>query len=301
MNKNYLKIYLALFLAMFVFYGLSGLFSSRAKESNDGFLKSVLGPIVEGASDLEKVDEKFEITEKITKVEVKASTGSITVRASADGKTHVSFSGFAAKRKEGQKFGYKISNGELSVKENVADGFEVLSNFIVRINDDTVSSSVPRLDIVIEIPRDSGAKLQMQSVGGTIKVDRLNLLDLFAKSVNGDIEVREVTLEEIGVKAVDGSILVEEVKTDRAEAETVSGEIFFQIDSPKVEAKTVSGDLRIAFPEGRQLDLKWKTVSGDVKNDYPSKAGGKAGAKIEAAFKTVSGDLHVHSVQKSTN
>ena len=125
-----------------------------------------------------------------------------------------------------------------------------------------------------------------------------------ASTVSGDVTIEELDGDVIG-NSVSGNVFVS--TSGIAEATTVSGSIEIHLGradwSGELSFRTVSGDVRVYFPEGLNTAVSFQSVSGDVESDFPitlrRRSGFTAGSLHgtigsggrELEITTVSGDL----------
>jgi hypothetical protein len=136
-------------------------------------------------------------------------------------------------------------------------------------------------------------------VAGTLTV-RLASGDLEVGSVGGRAELAtasgRVRLRRAGgpveVKTASGDIILGEVAGDCA-ARTASGRVLVsRFDGSHLQAKTVSGDVRVGVPAGRRYALSLQTLSGDVSTEFPV-SGEAAAAPARLVVTSVSGDIRI--------
>ena len=115
-------------------------------------------------------------------------------------------------------------------------------------------------------------------------------------SKSGDLKLRGVALDELNVKVLSGDVNVKTTSLNSAFISTISGDIETRLDSglSNLDAKTVSGDVRIKVRDKEKITLSQKTVSGD----YEIRGGTKKrivkdGAQKNWKIETTSGDIRL--------
>lgn len=110
-------------------------------------------------------------------------------------------------------------------------------------------------------------------------------------TASGDIRLGRVA-GVVDVKAASGDVALGVVGGD-CTVRTASGRInVSRFDGGHFEAKTISGNVRVAVPSGRRYALSLQTLSGEVGTDFPVSEG-VGGAPARIAVSSISGDIHV--------
>jgi DUF4097 and DUF4098 domain-containing protein YvlB len=100
------------------------------------------------------------------------------------------------------------------------------------------------------------------------------------EAVSADVDVQQVAGRKLDVSSVSGDVVVTASSPGEASFENVSGDTTLRITSAKVEAQSVSGDLRLSGGLTGEIDME--TVSGNLE------LGAKTLDRLEVS--TVSGD-----------
>ncbi|MFQ5551641.1 MAG: DUF4097 domain-containing protein, partial [Gemmatimonadales bacterium] len=91
-----------------------------------------------------------------------------------------------------------------------------------------------------------------------------------ARTVVGNVEVAQLAAD-VEAYSVSGDITVE--TSGLAEASTVSGDIEVHLGRTDWRGdlvfNTVSGNIRVHFPEGLNADVTFQSVTGDIESDFP--------------------------------
>jgi len=124
------------------------------------------------------------------------------------------------------------------------------------------------------------------------------------ESVSADVDVQQVAGRKLGVSSVSGTVVVTASSPGEASFENVSGDTTLRITTSKVNAESVSGDLRLSGGLTGEIDLE--SVSGNlelgantlerlevstVSGDAILRAGLRAGGTVKA--ETLSGELQL--------
>jgi DUF4097 and DUF4098 domain-containing protein YvlB len=129
--------------------------------------------------------------------------------------------------------------------------------------------------------------LEVASAGGRVDV----------VTASGRVRVRQATAT-VEVKTASGDIVLTEVGGDCA-VRTASGRVLVaRFDGNQLEAKTISGDVRVGLPSGRRYSLSLQTLSGDLRTDFPV-SGETGGAAARIAVTSVSGDIRLAAASEA--
>jgi putative adhesin len=163
------------------------------------------------------------------------------------------------------------------------------------VNPDTCNSAS---DVMVDVPR--GATLYLKTQEGDIEVD--NVAEAHVETTDGRIEARRIsrvtdatsvggdmTLEDASGRArlnsLGGVIEVRDLRQlnggDFLTIRTVSGDILLdKIGPARVEAVTISGELRLIGPLARNGAYDFTTTNGDVTIMLPADSSFKLNAKV---------------------
>ena len=159
----------------------------------------------------------------------------------------------------------------------------------------------------VAIKNIEGGKVEAKSVSGDVKAENLgheNPLDITIESISGEVSVLEAK-GNLSLKAVSGDIVAEKLIVTRLQAQTVSGDIkaiLNELFSGTMQVNTVSGDVTIALVEGSNVRATLSTHSGDLRCEHDAyevnatetlwtgQVGtGAGGVNVQ----TLSGDIHL--------
>ena len=224
--------------------------------------------------------------------------------------------------KEEDRLRISTSGKTISIdKQNTKHFF----NFVNTIN--------KRETIIIYIPENYSERLEIKTVSGNINLQDLGLEKLKCKSTSGYIEIENlqvkedlevdtvsggITLDQIKVNLIDthttsGSIKLYEVVAEEIENATTSGDIEvkgtcnylknnttsgrlkIKLDemSKEISASSVSGNVNLEIPENNGFELKYSTVSGDLKSEFELDEYIYKDRNAKITVKTTSGDLNI--------
>jgi hypothetical protein len=141
------------------------------------------------------------------------------------------------------------------------------------------------LDIAVRYPNSRGGwnlwgRDDNRTEPTTLEITLPQKASVDVEAVSADVDVQQVAGRKLEVSAVSGNVIVTASSPGEASFENVSGDTTLRITTPKVEAQSVSGDLRISG--GLTGDVQLETVSGNLE------LGAKDLDRLEV--NTVSGD-----------
>ena len=112
--------------------------------------------------------------------------------------------------------------------------------------------------------RDCEGRARLGVASGRVLVERAGAVALLA--VSGKVQLREIA-GKVEACTVSGSVQVQTEGEDDISVITISGNVKIQLPPevhPRVEAKQMSGKLRNDLPEGEDVRLRLRTVSGNI-------------------------------------
>lgn len=166
---------------------------------------------------------------------------------------------------------------------------------IVSISNDAV------LDIYL--PEKYTEDISIDTVSGNLEAEEIKLNEFKFNAVSGDLDMEKLITNNTRIEGTSSNIDISQFVGD-INGETVSGDLKIEFDefSNDIDFDTVSGDIEIKLPSQPNFELIYKTVSGDIKNDYPVKLDSSKKTLIEGIVgsgeneinvETVSGDLRL--------
>ncbi len=132
---------------------------------------------------------------------------------------------------------------------------------------------------------------KMKTASGDIRInDVRGRLEVAAAS--GDVRAHKVE-GGVAAKTAAGDIVVGEAGGS-VSAHSASGDIEIErFVGESVNARTLSGDVRLGVTAGRRFSVSFQTLSGDVRTDFPVSPDKPDGATARLSVKTMSGDIVV--------
>lgn len=240
----------------------------------------------------------------VKQIDVFTKAGNVRVEPSHDGQIHVLCEDEEGSLKVDQK------DGVLTIQPDTDWGGDTISGTARRIWSQALSLIGGQPGILLQLPQSSQVELHITSTSGDLTVDGLALSGLVIRTTSGDAQCR--CMEVSGGVRVDSTSgdLSFEGDCSRMEAVTISGDIRLdgaildswlkstsgdinvclpRMDSLNLLGKTVSGDARVSLPEGMAAEVICHTVSGDVRQYVSS----QPGSPCRVELGSVSGDLMV--------
>lgn len=153
-----------------------------------------------------------------------------------------------------------------------------------------ISGDARALDIVVKYPNSRGGwnlwgRDDKRTEPTILEVTLPQRASVDVDSVSADVDVQQVAGRKLEVSSVSGSVLVTASSPGEASFENVSGDTTLKITTAKVQAQSVSGDLRLQG--GLTGDVDLESVSGNIE------LAAKALDRLEIS--TVSGDASVRT------
>ena len=132
--------------------------------------------------------------------------------------------------------------------------------------------------------RDAGGRVDVNAVSGDVRLELAGAADLGIRTVSGDVSVVGGSVGALRLNTTSGDVRLESPLTSRTDN----------------AIETLSGSVSLLATAGLRVDAR--TVSGDLSSDVPHRTEGRMGRRslivgdgaTELAFRSVSGDLHIH-------
>jgi DUF4097 and DUF4098 domain-containing protein YvlB len=155
-----------------------------------------------------------------------------------------------------------------------------------------------------------GGRVECKSVSGDVHVEGVGSaapLDIVVESLSGDATLLGAA-GNIAIKAVSGDILADQLVANRVQAQTVSGDVRVNVHtsfSGTVQINTVSGDVELGLPADTNARVSLSTASGELRCDHDAKSvvatdtlwTGEIGTGAGTiTVQTISGDSHITQV-----
>lgn len=212
----------------------------------------------------------------------------------------------------------------LSGSDRALEGIEIEQygrSVVVRHRGSRKRLILRHTDVTVEMPPNGQARVKTAS--GDVKVSvplaecdiRVAAGEVRVATVSGSCNVRSASGEviidhagEVRVVAASGDIRIDGVATD-VDASTASGSIAVgsfgenavlksasgdvtvdRFDGVDLNAKSLSGHIRIGIPAGLEIEANLQSMSGSVRNEL-SPAGASPRKRVHLYAKTLSGDI----------
>ena len=249
--------------------------------------------------------------EDVQVIYVRTFSGDVEFYPSDDGKIHVVE--YADKNLPEDKLAsITLSDGVLNVSQGSAFAAgEVF--FRVGVYDSRFE---------IYLPDQAWKTLRVQTVSGDVEgYTTLRADKLLVTTANGDVELKSVEVNQAELRTASGDVELEgnvrEVQAesasgdmelegviDRSFLRTASGDLELKLatEPSALELTTVSGDVEVTMPDNAGFTLKYASVSGDLRSDFPltTSLDRKSGTAVYGdgslhtwAIRTTSGDVRL--------
>ena len=122
-----------------------------------------------------------------------------------------------------------------------------------------------------------------------IKIPK-SIKKVVVKSISGDLNLKADHLQDIQLETISGDAHFEG-KVDHLNARSVSGDMKLVISNqnPQILFETTSGNLDLVFKTQPQIRVDFKTTSGELQSEWPELKGSSV-----VRFESVSGDLNIY-------
>ena len=206
---------------------------------------------------------------------------------------------------------FYLRDGKLSIQFCAPKkGFRIFSNTPSKSLEVKIpyalASSLAELDVSsisapVSIQAVSGAEMKVSSVSGAIHISDLSCWELNLETVSGGIRGENIQATELEMESVSGGIDISG-GFQEVSGNSVSGNLILRSDvcPRKVEAETVSGEVRLQIPENDGFIAQYHTTSGQFYSSFPTtteknRAIYKNGG-AEFSFDTVSGSINIEKL-----
>ena len=248
----------------------------------------------------------------ITKIKIDWVAGSVNLRVGTSDQIVFSESSYR-NLTDNQKMRYSVSDsGVLQIHfcdnlENIFDWFNVDANMpaktlmlevpasligmLSEVEIDTVSANIDLAGVF-------GSKTDISTVSGEVRCADVTADQLRLSSTSGTLSCENSKANTLDLENVSGTIRVEgEYKN--IDADTVSGStnLSLAVSPEKLDVDGVSGNIKVALPEGSSFTAKLDTVSGNLTCAFQGTMGSDLVVVGDGAatyrFNTVSGSLTI--------
>lgn len=153
----------------------------------------------------------------------------------------------------------------------------------IMVDEDHISFQIPNkrvaADLDFYLPSRMYDYVSVKLLNGDIDVTGLEVKDIFLKSTNGDIDIDELQATMLEVEGVNGDIEVKSGDIIDSIIETVNGEVSMTATPEHVSISIVNGDIRMTLKEKQLARLEASSVNGNVKVAFPKDLGLEGTAK----------------------
>lgn len=120
-------------------------------------------------------------------------------------------------------------------------------------------------------------QLKLEVVSSDVQLADVQAEKIKINTVSGDLEGHIATADQVTIETVSGEVDIEVNQTNSLTANTVSGNIklLFAVAPEKIDAESVSGNVKICIPEDCGFRIVMNSVSGDADCELPAHKEGK--------------------------
>lgn len=253
-----------------------------------------VGSEVGSFNSAQSVKEYNVATKGIETIDIDITSKNLDIYETEDDKILVKY---YASRSNRDEMKIEVKDKTLSIEEDTKIKFLSLFNFFgLGSGNERVEVYIPQnykenLDIKttssdIYLEEYRGKQASIKSVSGDLVIQKLEVKTLDLETTSGEIEIKELVSQELYGKTTSGNVEIQEAAIEEVRLSSVSGEIEIELekDCRNIELNTTSGNMDAKIQEGVEKMIL-DTVSGTMEIELPQSVG------FEADFKTVSGDL----------
>lgn len=199
---------------------------------------------------------------------------------------------------------------------------------VVTVAEEPGGSARGSFDVTVRLPAETAVDVKLATADLTVDA---TVRELSGRTASGDVRVHEVT-DRVDLRTASGDVEAETVGSadvttasgdvrigtatgavsvgtasgdirvgtadDELGAKSASGDLVVGLfRGASLDARTVSGDVRLALPGGRRVSYDIKTLSGrvDLPSDAPVSAATERPQRVRLRVKSVSGDVTVRT------
>lgn len=172
-----------------------------------------------------------------------------------------------------------IANIKFYGKTNSESLFEAfLERSEIEVNDEKISFQVPnkrmKVDLDFYLPKRNYDHMSVKMLNGDIKLNDLDLGDIYLKSTNGEMKIQNVSASMLEVEGVNGEIEVVDSQIIDFLGETVNGNVKTQADIRSISVSLINGEIRLTTPIGSEpKKIEASAVNGTIKLAIPESVG----------------------------
>ncbi len=160
----------------------------------------------------------------------------------------------------------------------------------INVDDEHMSFQIPnkrvRADLVFYLPKRTYDHVSIKLLNGNILINELDVKDIYAKSTNGNIEIEQINASMLEIEGVNGNIQVNGGEILDSIIETVNGSVTMSATPQNIGISLVNGDIRLTLKEETLRRLNANSVNGNVKVAFPEALG------LEGTVKTSLGSIN---------
>jgi DUF4097 and DUF4098 domain-containing protein YvlB len=158
------------------------------------------------------------------------------------------------------------------------------------VDDEHMSFQIPnkrvRADLVFYLPKRTYDHVSIKLLNGNILINELDVKDIYTKSTNGNIEIEKINASMLEIEGVNGNIQVNGGEILDSIIETVNGSVTMSATPQNIGISLVNGDVRLTLKEETLRRLNANSVNGNVKVAFPETLG------LEGTAKTSLGSIN---------
>lgn len=160
----------------------------------------------------------------------------------------------------------------------------------IEVDDDHISFQIPnkriRADLIFYLPKRTYDHVSVKLLNGNILISELEVKDIYAKSTNGNIEIEKIDASMLEIEGVNGNIRVASGTILDSIIETVNGSVTMTATPQNIGISLVNGDIRLTLKEDTVRRMNASSVNGNVKVAFPETLG------LEGIAKTSLGSIN---------
>jgi hypothetical protein len=188
---------------------------------------------------------------------------------------------------------------------NVSVAYNVTAPAGIRLRASSISGSVVIRDIRGEVSAESvsgnvrvfngGRVASAKSISGNVELNDTEIDGSFnASSASGSVVLRRVKARQLDLGSISGDVELDDVTSERVEAQTVSGNVRFGgpvAKSGRYELSSHSGNVTVALGGSAGFEVEATSFSGSIRSDFTFNTGGDSGnSRWRKSIRGVYGD-----------
>lgn len=121
-----------------------------------------------------------------------------------------------------------------------------------------------KVEAMIYLPKSDYENARIRLFNGPIRFENLNVKSIKAKTANGRIGANGIIAEKMEVETANGKVKIRDSKITELEAETLNGAIQLEGDYSRLELQSFNGNIGCKLTGTHTEDIEAKTVSGSI-------------------------------------